>query len=56
MVLERWCTAHIAQASINLFRETFEERVLSKNADFSWQLRFLNLTAPNFFDDDSQTI
>jgi len=42
-------TVHTARASIDLLRKTFGERIISRNADFSWPPRSPDLTAPDYF-------
>ena len=42
-------TAHTAKATMKLLRETFNNRIISKNADFAWPPYSPDLTAPDFF-------
>jgi len=42
-------TAHTARATIAILRELFDDRIISKNADFAWPPRSPDLTAPDFF-------
>lgn len=42
-------TAHTARQTMDLLREIFGERLISKNSDFPWPPRSPDLTAPDFF-------
>ena len=42
-------TAHTARETINLLREQFPNRVISKNGDLRWPPRSPDLTPPDFF-------
>ena len=42
-------TAHTARETLNLLREQFPNRVISKNGDLRWPLRSPDLTPPDFF-------
>lgn len=41
--------AHTARLTINLLKEMFPSRLVSKNGDFDWPPRSPDLTAPDFF-------
>ena len=42
-------TAHTAGETIDLLREIFGERLVSKNSEFSWPPRSPDLSAPDYF-------
>ena len=42
-------TAHTARATMELLRNIFGERIISKNSDFAWPPRSPDLTAPDYF-------
>lgn len=42
-------TAHTARATMELLREMFGDRIISRNSAFSWPPRSPDLTAPDFF-------
>lgn len=42
-------TAHTARQTMDMLREIFGERIISKNSDFPWPPRSPDLTAPDFF-------
>lgn len=42
-------TAHTARATMQLLRQIFGERLISKNSAFNWPARSPDLTAPDYF-------
>lgn len=42
-------TTHTARATMELLRNLFGERIISKNSDFAWPPRSPDLTAPDYF-------
>ncbi|GFY06353.1 uncharacterized protein TNCV_2681411 [Trichonephila clavipes] len=42
-------TAHAARPTMNLLREIFGERLISKNSDSSWPPHSPDLIGPDFF-------
>ena len=42
-------TAHTARPTMQLLREIFGERIISRSSDFNWLRRSPDLTAPDFF-------
>ena len=42
-------TCHTARDTINLLKQTFDERLISRNGPVNWSLRSCNLTPIDYF-------